>query len=792
MEENQVVNKDLGSLSIRDIFFKYIRFLPAFLISIAVALLGAFLYLRYTTPIYRASGTMTFIEEKGRGDKLDEIFNSNKTQDVLAEIEVLKSKPLMERVVNSLGLQTTYNAVGKIKTLNIYKSCPFRLDILQIKDSLRSFSMGIKFVDESHFQINNESTLYRFGQPFQNAYGQFALKSSGADFGTNKGKEFSVSWNSAPIVASWYAPMIRVSPKIVGSDIYNIAIDISNQQLGVDIINQLMKEYQVFNLEEKNRATSGVLSFVNDRLDFLQKDIDSIKVRLRNYRKENGITNIELQSENYFNTMTEAEKAAYETGIQLEIAKMIEQYLSDRQNAYDAIPSALDLSDATLNGLVEQYNILQFERKKYLDAHVPEANPMVKQKTSAIEQARLGLLENLKNVKRSYQTIINDNLRRSGASESQVKQLPEKEQKQQEIVRDLEIKENLYKFLLEEKEKTSMQQASNLANSKILEDAVGSGTPIKPNRRGIQLLSFIIGLGLPAMFIFFMELINDKIYTRYDIEKITDAAVMGEVGHSYSSSVLVVSKTNRSMVAEQFRIIRSNLQYVLNKTEKPVILVTSSFSGEGKSFVTTNLGGVMGLAGKRTVILEFDIRKPKILSGLKLTQKVGISNFLVGKASLEELPVAVPGCENLFVVSCGPVPPNPSELLLDDRVSQLFAWLKANFDVVIIDTAPVGMVSDAMTLGKFADSTLYIVRQGYTYKKQIGLIDEFYKGNRLPRISIVINDVKLRPGYGYYGYGRYGYGYGYSGGYYDMEKDNRSVVKKLMEFKWFARLFNRK
>ncbi|MBI1343060.1 MAG: polysaccharide biosynthesis tyrosine autokinase [Terrimonas sp.] len=791
MEESQVVNKELGSLSIRDIFFKYVRFLPVFLISIAVSLLGAFLYLRYTTPIYRASGTITFIEEQGRGDKLDEIFNSNKTQDVLAEIEVLKSKPLMDRVVKSLNLQTTYNAVGKIKTLNIYKNCPFRLDILEVTDSAVSYSFNIKFAEEQKFQINNEPSLYSFGQQFKNAYGRFVLEEV-PGMGSIKGKEFNVSWNPSLQVASWYAPMIRVSPKIVGSNIYNIAIDISNQQLGIDIINQLMKEYQGFNLEEKNRATVGVLAFVNDRLEFLQNDIDSIKSRLRNYRKENGITNIELQSENYFATMTEAENVAYQTGIKLEIAKMIEDYLLDKQNSYDAIPSALNLEDLTLNGLIEQYNQLQFERKKYIDSHVPAGNPFVQQTTRAIEQSRLSLLENIKNVKKSYQAIINDNQRRSDLSESQVKQIPEKEQKQQEIVRDLEIKENLYKFLLEEKEKTSMQQASNLANSKILEEAVGSGSPIKPNRRGIQLLSFIIGLGLPAMLIFFLELINDKIYTRYDIEKITDAAVLGEVGHSYSSSVLVVSKTNRSMVAEQFRIVRSNLQYVLNQVEKPVILVTSSFSGEGKSFVTTNLAGVMGLAGRKTVILEFDIRNPKILSGLRMNKKVGISNYLVGKATLEELPEEVPGCENLFVISCGPVPPNPSELLLEKSVANLFAWLKENFDVVIIDTAPVGMVSDAMTLGKFANATLYIVRQGYTYKKQIGLIDEFYRGNRLPKISIIINDVKLRPGYGYYGYGRYGYGYGYSGGYYDLEKDNRSVFKRIFSFTWFARLFNKK
>ena len=792
MEDSQVINKELNSLSIRDVFFKYVRFLPVFLISIAVALLGAFLYLRYTTPIYRATGTISFVTENSQGDKLNELFNnSSNTQDLLAEIEVLKSRPLMERVVAKLGLQVNYNAVGKIKTLNIYKSCPLQLNIVTLTDSALSFAMKVTFSEDSSFQINGEPTVYRFGQQFQNAYGVFSL-SAIPGFGSAKGKEYSISWNPAGAVASWYAPSIQVAPKIVGSNIYNISIDVTNLRLGIDIINMLMKEYQVFNLEEKNQATEGVLTFVGDRLDFLQTDIDSIKARLRNYRKENGITNIDLQSQNYYNTMSESERTAYETGISLEIAKMIEVYLKDKQNEYDAIPSALSLEDATLNTFIQHYNELQLDRKRFIDSHVPEANPLVKQKSKEIEVLRVSLLENLKNVKKSYQAIIDDNNKRAGNSEALARQMPEKEQREQEIMRDLEIKENLYKFLLEEKEKTAMQQAANLANSKILEEAGGSGTPIKPNRKGIQLLSLVIGLGLPAMLIFFLELINDKIYTRYDIEKITDAAVMGEVGHSYSSSSLVVSKTNRSMVAEQFRIIRSNMQYVLNQVEKPVILVTSSFSGEGKSFVTTNLAGVMALAGRKTVILEFDIRKPKILSGLKMNHKTGISNYLVGKVPMEELPVEVPGCENLYVIACGPVPPNPSELLLDQRVAKMFAWLKENFDVVIIDTAPVGMVSDAMTLGKFANATLYIVRQGYTYKKQIGLIDEFYRGGRLPKISIVINDVKLRPGYGYYGYGRYGYGYGYSGGYYDMEKDERTAVQKIFSFAWFTRLFHKK
>jgi len=289
----------------------------------------------------------------------------------------------------------------------------------------------------------------------------------------------------------------------------------------------------------------------------------------------------------------------------------------------------------------------------------------------------------------------------------------------------------------------------------------------------------VVGFGIPALFIFMMEVVNDKVTTRYDIEKITQAPILGEIGHSYTENAMVVGKTNRGMVAEQFRIIRSNLQYILNKIDKPVIMVTSSFSGEGKSFVTTNMGAVMALAGKKTIIIEFDIRKPKIFSGLGLSKKPGVTNYILGKAEIKDLPVLVPGYDNLFVLSCGPVPPNPAELLLESKVDELFEYLKQNFDVVLVDTAPVGMVSDAMTLGKFANCTMYIVRQGHTYKKQIVLIDEFYQEAKLPKVSIIINDVKIKPGYGYYGSGRYGYGYGYKSKYYEEETPARNALSRF-------------
>lgn len=312
----------------------------------------------------------------------------------------------------------------------------------------------------------------------------------------------------------------------------------------------------------------------------------------------------------------------------------------------------------------------------------------------------------------------------------------------------------------------------------------------------IQLIAILVGLAIPAIILFIAEVLNDKITTRYDIEKVTAVPIIGEVGHSYSANTLVVTKTSRTMVAEQFRTIRSNLEYIISKIKRPIILVTSSFSGEGKSFVSTNMGAVMGLAGKKTIILEFDIRKPRVLAGLKMGKYKGVINYLAGNSELNDLILQVPDAENLYVLPCGPIPPNPSELLLDPKVETLFEILREQYDVIIIDTAPVGMVSDAMTLGKFADCTLYLARQGHTYKKQIALIDEVYRENKLPKVSVVINDVKLKPGYGYYGYGRYGYGYGYIYGekdsYYEQDEPSQRglggrIISWLNPVNWFSR-----
>ncbi len=797
MIEDQVntSRSELLSLSFRDLFYKYVRFLPFFLLSTAFALFIAFIYLRYSTPIYQVGGTLLIKSEQqgsnSRNDKMADIFG-NKSSNIQSEIEVLKSRPLMERVIKKAELQFSYFVKGKIKTLNIYKQGPFLVDAFQITDSSNSFSLKIKFLNDHEFRVNDDNTIVSFGQVFKNAFGVFRLVRN--PYGAVS-KDYSVTWQPAFALAGAFAGALQIVPKTAGTGILSINMQTPNAQLGADIINTLMEEYGDYSIEQKKQSSDQILEFIDARLVDYGHKLDSVQKIQQDYEQKYNLIDVDAQSSNYFANISDADKTTYEQSLELNAVDMVDDYLSDKKYEFGKVivPSSLTLDDPTLGGLISSYNTAQLERQQLLDANVPADNPAVIEANGQIEKLRISIRENLKNIKASLNSTIARLRQRSSENEAQLKTMPVRVKELAEIKEEVEALRTLYKFLQEHKEETAISRASTISNSAVVDRSFATTVPIKPNRRSIQILAILLGLGLPALFIFVGEILNDKVTTRIDIEKITTAPILGEIGHSYSEKVLMVNKTTRSMVAEQFRIIRSNLQYILStKAEKSVLLVTSSFSGEGKSFVSTNMGAVLALAGKKTVILEFDIRKPKVISGLGMSKGPGITNYLVGKATLEDIIRPVPDQENLFIIGCGPVPPNPAELLLDQRVEDMFIWLRQNFDVVLIDTAPVGMVSDAMTLSKFADSTLYLVRQGHTFKKQVALIDEFYQANKLPKVSIIINDVKMKPGYGYYGYGRYGYGYGYGyGSYYEEETAPGNFFDKIIGWLGIKKKFRR-
>ncbi len=776
-EQVQPAKNELASLGIKDLFYKYVRFLPLFILCIALSLLGAYLYLRYATLVYQSSGTLVVKDDKATtrsNDKLEQILVSEGNVNIQNEIQYLRSRPLMERVVRSLDLNFTYLAKGNIKELNIYTSSPFKIEAFKISDSSQSFSLAVQFLSDNTFTINGETTEFRFGQVFQNRNGVFRMVKTSA---AAPGRDYILTWQPTSLVASNLLADLVIAPT-QGTGILAISKEATNPQLAADVVNQLMAEYQKAIIEDKNEATLQTRNFIDDRLAVVERELDSINSRMLQFQQANNIVDPQAQSTSYLSMIDESRRATSDQVIRLNNAEMLDQYLRSKRN--DPVPPTLGIEDPTLTAMVGAYNAAQVERKALLE-NAPPGNVAVQQKDLQVELLRNKVLENLTTIRSAYRSAISTIQGQGSAAQAQVKTLPAKMQVLADMKRAQETKLVIYNSLLQKREESAIALASSISNAKVLQGAVVQKNPVKPNRNNTRLLAIVIGIVLPALFIFVLELLNDKVTTRYDIERITSVPLLAEIGHSRDSEALVATQNSRSVVAEQFRILRSNLQYVLNHATKPVILVTSSFSGEGKSFVSTNTGAVMALAGKKTIILEFDIRKPKILSHLKMGKSQGLTNYLLGNVRLEDLPKPVPGTENLFVLACGPVPPNPSELLLDSRIAELFAYLKENFDAVIMDTAPVGMVSDALTLSKFADCTLYIVRQGHTFKKQIGLIDEFYQQGKLPKMSIVLNDIKLRSGYGYYGYGRYGYGKGYTSGYFEDDSASDGPLEK-----WFG------
>jgi capsular exopolysaccharide synthesis family protein len=782
MSEESVneVQRKQTTLSPRELVMKYTHYFPWVVISVAVMLLLAWVKLRYSIPIYQVTGKLLVTNQMpygGGGDKFDDIFMGQNNFKINDEIEVIRSRSMAGRVIRALGLQQQYINKGKIRSSTIHpRDMPFLFEITKITDSARGFSLLMKLTSDNGFQLNEQPRKYLFGQEVELPEVHFKIIDIGRQWKHFGSDEFMVTWHSVESLAGALAGSIAAAPANDFTNVLAITYKTENTRLGRDIVNQYMSEYQQSRLEDKREIAVNTLQFINEQLDTVVRSLGGVERNLQNYREKNKIVNTEQQSELFFSELSETSKEITALEVKIKVADFLLNYISDRTKTTTIEPSMLGIEEPSLLQQVTAFNELQLNLESTLKT-TPRGNPAVRDLETRIDRLRDGMIQNVKNIRETYRLAINDLTSKSTKIDKAISSIPSKDKQLLEVTRQQNILQELYSFLLQKKLEMSISSASTISNIKVVESAVSSNSPVSPNRKALYVIAVLLGIAIPSGIIFLIEYLNDKVKSRYEIEQLTDAPIIGEVGHAEEAHTLVVTRNNRRFLAEQFRIIRSNLQFILPRTEKPVLLVTSSFSGEGKSFVSTNLGSVMALSGKRTVILEFDIRKPKILKGLGLNQRKGITNYLVGNLPLAQIVHPVPEVENLFVIPCGPVPPNPSEMLLSTRVAEMFEEIKEQFDAVIIDSAPVGLVSDGITLGKFANAAIYIIRHDYTLKKQIRMIDDLYHEQKLPRLSIIINDILTRGSYGnYYAYGNYyGYNsYGYGSDYFDKELPTKS------------------
>jgi tyrosine-protein kinase Etk/Wzc len=736
-----------------------------------IFLLLAHLYLKYTTPQYTSSIKLLVHNEHG-GNQLSEeaIFNdlgfNPAAQNTENEMEILKSSYLMKNVVEKLGLQYVTLKKGYIRNVDLYNSGPIQvLNWSPFKPSSKTVSFEIFSPKGSlSFQIkyNQKKIKGQFGSPLHLPEGNLTLIRK-SDFTDKEINDIIFQVHDVESMAASLAS--RISANTVGkrSTILQISITDIHPQRSKDVLNELMSAYDASQIYDKNRILNNTLTFLDERIDLLTGEVKDVDGDVQRFKSSNKITDLSSEGNLIMQEANAYSKALTEITVQQEILNAISSGLNKNPNAFEFVPTNSGLTNLTLNQLLESFNQLLLEREK-IRTNLGSSHPSNSIIAQQLANLRLNILENIASINKDIQ--INKNILQSKEStlSGKLSSLPLRERQLIEIQRQQNIKQNLYTYLLQKREETALRLAVTVANSRIVEPAK-TGKKFKPKPNYIWILALFSGVLIPLLLIRLHLFFVDTIRSEEDLLPLTNVPVIGSIAQSKNKNTVVVNDNNRSPIAEMFRLIRANFQFIGQGVNNKIILLTSSTSGEGKSFISINFGLTLALAGKKVCLLELDMRKPKFLNylSLKQSESKGITEYLV-KESIEWQSVISPTDlhPSLCCAVCGIIPPNPSELLLSDRLVQLIENLKEYFDYIIIDTPPVGMVSDALLLTKLADTTFYIVRQEKTLKSQIKIVNDLSQQSKLPRPYIIFNGIK----YNKRGY-RYGYGYGYGYGYYD-------------------------
>ncbi len=532
------------------------------------------------------------------------------------------------------------------------------------------------------------------------------------------------------------------------------------------------------NEEDKNKISDSTISFIDERLAVVSGELSGVEKNIEQFKVKNQLsTNIPEQASLALNNASDVQKQLTEQDVQISIIQSLEDHL--KGNDPRIVPNAAVIQDPTYISTVQQYNMLVLERDRQLETTKPD-NPIVQNLNSQIEAVKTNLIISLNNIQREMQISKNELAAKNDQFMRQMKTVPSKERTFLDISRQQDVKQQLYLYLLQKREETAISKSGTLANSRLIEPGKSDALPFTPKKSLLYLVALCAGVLLPSGVIYLKNLLNNTVSASDDIGKETKAPILGEIGHNATGKTLVAQQNSRTALAEQFRALRTNLQFLLKGREHQVVMITSGTSGEGKSFLTINLGSALAISNKTVVLVELDLRKPKLSKELGMPLEKGFTDYLVSKLKKEELIKPVPNHPNLFLVSAGTIPPNPAELLLEPQLEELFAWLRTRFDYIIVDTPPLGIVIDSVLIGKYANASVYVVRQGYTLKAQLKMVSNLKQNEKIPNLSILVNDVKINRYYGYkYGYS-YGYGYGNNSDYYvDGKKKKFNLFRKI-------------
>lgn len=800
---------DDEKIDIQEVLFKYIIHWPWFVGAVLVCLIGAWIYLRMATPVYNISATVLIKDDKKGGNTggmagLEELGLSgliSSSQNIDNELEVLRSKTLVKEVVNQLNLYVSYTDEDEFPSKNMYKTSPVIVsltpqeaeklsDPMIVEMSLYpqgSLDVGVTIGDkeyQKHFEKlpavfpMDEGTLAFFQSPDS----LMANKDTTEESSAQNVRRITAKINSPMKVARVYCENLTIEPTSKTTSVAVISLKNSSLQRGQDFINQLLEMYNRNTNNDKNEIAQKTAEFIDERIDIISKELGNTEANLENFKRNAGITDLTSEAQIALTGNAEYEKKRVENRTQISLLEDLRKYI--RGNEYEVLPSNVGLQDAALVATIERYNEMLVERKRLLRTST-ENNPAIVNLDTSIRAMKSNVQATLDGTLQGMLITKADLDREANRFSRRISDAPGQERQFVSIARQQEIRAGLYLMLLQKREENAITLAATANNAKIIDEAIADDIPVSPKRKIIYLIALVLGVGIPVGIIYLIGLTKFRLEGRADVEKLTTVPIVGDIPltdeKNEKDGSIAVFENQNNLMSETFRNIRTNLQFML-QNDKKVILVTSTVSGEGKSFISANLAISLSLLGKKVVIVGLDIRKPGLNKVFRLsTKEKGITLYLANPdTDLMSLVQPSDVNKNLSILPGGTVPPNPTELLARDGLDKAIEILKKNFDYVILDTAPVGMVTDTLLIGRVADLSVYVCRADYTHKVEYTLINELAEEKKLPNICTVINGVDLkRRKYGYYyGYGKYGkyYGYGkrYGYGYGYGQENNKS------------------
>jgi capsular exopolysaccharide synthesis family protein len=783
--DNPEINApDAASRGGVDINFKRVaanvlRFWYLILLCLALAFTIAYLVNRYSASIYPVTASILIKEnEENIGAKFlydNELLNPYRN--FYNEIYIMKSYPLLQEVMENLGFDVSIFREGEIKTTEYYDpDFPVAFHILPggKRPYGKSFYFTVK--DSNSFSLEYMVDQNQEGKQFSALHFNDSIAINGFKiFVATKGdpleikdKTFIVQFNDPLSLAKSYSARLTAQWAQVGASVVNLEINGQVPQKEIDFLNKFIERYQFYDVEKKNKVATMAMKFLDEQLVTIGDSLNLHEDQVGGFKRKNIITNINEETNRLYQQMQEYESQKFQYRLVENYYGYIGKLLESED--YDGIftPSSVGIADDVVATMINELIDTQIQINLYkgTGAERAEENPRLKGAHIRLEQLKSDIIKTINNSRKTQKInveFINDQIK---IVQQQLSKLPHTERELITIQRNYSLKENLYVILLQKRTEAGLSKASTTSDIVVVNPPMAKAA-ISPKIMQNFMVAGVGGFLLPIMVLIILEALNNRIQSKEDIDKSTQVPVIGGIGHNLESDPLVVYNKPRSAMAESFRALRSNLNYFTGNKEQQVFLVTSSIPGEGKSFTTLNLAAVFALAGKRTLIIGADLRKPKLFEELQVHNDKGLSQLLSGMLGVDEIiqNTAVP---NLSLISGGPMPPNPSELLLKPILGDLLNDLKQRYDFIIIDTPPLGLVTDAFVLSRYADHMLFVVRQSYTPKAALYTLDEYYVSGKLNNLSILFNDLRktgLGYGYGYkYGYG-YGYGYGYAYGY---------------------------